>query len=106
MLRTTPNPHSQQLLVVFSLTQRHYEEVDPVMLKSYVKTLGVSLSTLSQLMTNFCQSYETDIRPWLGVVEPPAVGTLGPLCQRTATKWTKISKVDHFKFHGVFTLIR
>lgn len=75
------------------LIQHQYEEVNTVVMESCVKTLAVSLGTLTQLVTNFCQSYEAELQPWVGHRHPPTLGPLGPLCKRTAAHWNHISKV-------------
>ncbi|CAI8022729.1 hypothetical protein GBAR_LOCUS13321 [Geodia barretti] len=75
------------------LQQHRYEEVNTAVMHSCVKTLTVSLGTLAQMVTNFCQSYEVELQPWVGHRQPPTLGPLGPLCKRTATLWNHISKI-------------
>jgi hypothetical protein len=74
-------------------TQHRYEEVNTAVMHSCVKTLAVSLGTLTQMVTNFCQSYEVELQPWVGHRQSPTLGPLGPLCKRTATHWNHISKI-------------
>ena len=62
-------------------------------MQSCIKSLSVSLSTLTQLVKNFCQSYETDFQPWVGHRQPPTLGPLGSLTKKTATHWDHICKV-------------
>ena len=72
-----------------------------MMMESCVKTLAVSLGTLTQLVTNFCQSYEAELQPWVGHRHPPTLGPLGPLCKRTAAHWNHISKVPLHRLHFI-----
>lgn len=74
--------------------QHEYEEINAAALHGCVKTLVVSVGTLAQLVVNFCQSYEAELQPWVGHREAPKLGSLGPLCKRTATHWSHVCKVS------------
>lgn len=77
-------------------SQHQYEELNEPALQSCMKSLEVNLSMLAQLLASFCQCYEGELQPWVGHQPAPILGPLGPLCKRTATHWTHISKVVHY----------
>ena len=67
-------------------------ELRPDMMESCHKMLSVSLSTLAQLATSFCQIYEAEIQPWCTRQASPPT-TLGPLCRRVDHLKTQIDQV-------------
>ena len=78
--------------------QHQFEEVNSTIVQSCVKSLSVSVGTLAQLVTNFCQSYETELQPWV-CDRHLSLGPLGPLCKRAASHWDHICKVCNKHMH-------
>ena len=84
------------LIFSYFLLQHNYAPLNRSALESCHKSFAVSLSTLHQLMNNFCQSYELEIQPWTNR-EPPTVTALGPTCRRVDNKRQKLGKVCTFQ---------
>ena len=93
------------MYILFPPPQHQYEEVNNAVIQGCIKTLAISVRTLTQLVVNFCQSYEAELQPWVGHRMPPALGPLGMVGKRTTTHWSHISKVPTHT-HCVYTLCR
>ena len=78
--------------------QHCHEPLNPPALENTQKSLLVSLDTLSQLATNFCHTYETEIQPWTDR-QAPTFTSLGPCCKRMDTHRGQVEKV-HVREHG------
>ena len=77
---------------MFAYLQHSYEPLDLVAMENTEKSLLVSLETLSQLSTNFCHTYESEIQAWTDR-RAPELTPIGACLKRVNTHRQQVEKV-------------